>query len=131
MVTDPIADFLTIIRNGIMAGHERVNIPASKEKIRITEILKEEGYINNFKVIKDHKQGIIRIYLKYIGSKKNAILGLRRISRPGRRVHVPATNLPRVLRGMGVAIVSTNRGILTDDAARKENTGGEVLCYVW
>lgn len=131
MVTDPIADFLTIIRNGIMAGHERVNIPASKEKIRITEILKEEGYINNFKVIKDHKQGIIRIYLKYIGPKKNAILGLRRISRPGRRVHVPATTLPRVLRGMGVAIISTNRGILTDAAARKENTGGEVLCYVW
>lgn len=131
MITDPIADFLTIIRNGIMAGHERVNIPASKEKIRITEILKEEGYINNFKVIKDHKQGAIKIYLKYIGPKKNAILGLKRVSKPGRRVHLPAKELPRVLRGMGIAIVSTNRGILTDAAAREANSGGEVLCYVW
>ena len=131
MITDPIADFLTIIRNGIMAGHERVNIPASREKIRITEILKDEGYINNFKVIKDHKQGTIRIYLKYIGPKKNAILGLKRISKPGRRVHSPAKELPSVLRGMGVAIVSTNRGILTDAAAREANSGGEVLCYVW
>ncbi len=131
MITDPIADFLTIIRNGIMAGHERVNIPASKEKIRITEILKDEGYINNFKVIKDHKQGAIRIYLKYIGPKKNAILGLKRVSKPGRRVHLPAKELPSVLRGMGVAIVSTNRGILTDAAAREANSGGEVLCYVW
>ncbi len=131
MSTDPIADFLTRIRNGIMAGHERVTVPASKEKIRITEILKDEGYINNFKVIKDHKQGMIRVYLRYIAPKKSAIMGLKRISKPGRRIHVPASDLPRVLRGMGVAIVSTNRGILTDAAARKANTGGEVLCYVW
>ena len=131
MVTDPIADFLTRLRNGIQAGHERVTVPSSKEKIRITEILKEEGYINNFKVIKDHKQGQIRVYLKYLGPKKNAIMGLRRISTPGRRVHVPVKEIPRVLRGMGVAIVSTNKGILTDVAARRENTGGEVLCYIW
>jgi len=131
MITDPIADFLTIIRNGIMAGHESVNIPASKEKIRVTEILKDEGYINNFKVIKDHKQGTIRVFLKYIGPKKNAILGLKRVSKPGKRVHLPVKDLPRVLRGMGIAIISTNRGILTDSAAREANSGGEVLCYVW
>jgi len=131
MVTDPIADMLTRIRNAIMAGHERVSVPASKEKSRIADILKEEGYISNYKIIKDHKQGVIRIYLKYLGPKKNAIEGLRRISKPGRRIYVAAKELPRVLRGMGVAIVSTNKGILTDNAARQANSGGEVLCYIW
>lgn len=131
MVTDPIADLLTRLRNAIMAGHERVAIPASKTKTRIAQILKEEGYISDYSVIKDHKQGTIKIQIKYISPKKAAIEGLKRVSRPGRRVYVEATKIPRVLRGMGVAIISTNKGILTDSNARKDNCGGEVLCYVW
>lgn len=131
MTTDPIADLLTRIRNAIMAGHDRMSIPASNVKIRIAEILKEEGYINNLKVTKDHKQGTMKIYIKYHVPGQATIRGLRRISKPGRRVYVPAGELPRVLRGMGTAIISTNRGILTDVAARRQKCGGEVLCYVW
>ncbi|GMT41624.1 MAG: 30S ribosomal protein S8 [bacterium] len=131
MTTDPVADMLTRIRNAIMAGHDRVNAPASQVKIRMAEILKEEGYINNFKVVKDCKQGTIRIYLKYHAPKQAVIVGLRRISRPGRRVYVAVKEIPRVLRGIGTVIISTNKGILTDSAARSQNCGGEVLCYIW
>ncbi len=131
MVTDPIADMLTRIRNALMAGHEKTVVPSSNVKVRIAEILKEEGYISNFKVIKDHRQGMIRIYLKYIAHRKGTILGLRRMSRPGRRMYVAANKVPRVLQGMGTAIISTNKGILTDKDARKEHCGGELLCYVW
>ncbi len=131
MTTDPIADLLTRIRNAVMAGHERMSVPTSKMKIRIAEILKDEGYINNFKVTKDNKQGIMKIYIRYHAPGQAVIRGLRRISKPGRRVYVPAGELPRVLRGMGTAIVSTNKGVLTDVAARRQKCGGEVLCYIW
>ena len=131
MVTDPIADMLTRVRNGIMAGHDKVGVPASRVKTRIAEILKEEGYISNFKVTKDHKQGEISISLKWVGPRESAITGLKRVSKPGRRIYVRKDDLPRVLGGMGVAIISTSKGIVTDADARKSNSGGEVLCYVW
>jgi small subunit ribosomal protein S8 len=131
MLTDPIADMLTRVRNGIMAGHEKVEIPSSRMAEKIANILKKEGYINNFKVIKDHKQGIIKISIKWVGPKESAIQGIKRISTPGRRVYAPVSNLPRVLRGLGIAIISTNKGVLTDSEARKANCGGEVLCHVW
>lgn len=131
MVTDPISDMLTRIRNAIMAGHEKVNIPSSRVKLQIAEILEKEGYIISFKLIRDHKQGVIRIYLKWVGPKQSAITGLRRISKPGRRIYSKSDNIPRVLRGLGIAIVSTSKGILTDFEARKARSGGEILCYVW
>ncbi len=131
MVTDPIADMLTRIRNSIMAKHDKLEIPSSRVKIRLAEIMKEEGYIGGFKLIKDHKQGVIRVYLKWDSSKKPAITGLKRMSKPGRRVYSSAADLPRVLRGLGIAIISSSKGIVTDAVARKEKTGGEVLCYIW
>ena len=131
MLTDPIADMLTRVRNGIMAGHDKVDIPSSRMGEKIADILKKEGYINNFKVIKDHKQGIIKISIKWIAPKESAIQGIKRISTPGRRVYAGVTELPKVLRGLGIAIISTNQGVLTDAEARKANCGGEVLCHVW
>lgn len=131
MLTDPIADMLTRVRNGIMAGHDKVDVPSSRMGEKIAGILKKEGYISNFKVIKDHKQGIIKISIKWIGPKESAIQGIKRISTPGRRVYAPVSDLPRVLRGLGIAIISTNKGVLTDSEARKANCGGEVLCHVW
>lgn len=131
MVADPIADMLTRIRNGSMAEHEKVDIPASRLKVRVAEILKDEGFIKNFRVIEDRKQGVLRVYLKYGPGQERIITGLRRVSKPGRRHYVTAEKVPSVLGGMGVAILSTPRGVLTDRESRKSKVGGEVLCYVW
>jgi small subunit ribosomal protein S8 len=131
MVTDPIADLLARIRNGSLAEHEKVDVPASRLKIRLAEIFKDEGFIKNFRVLEDKKQGILRIYLKYGPGQERVITGLRRVSRPGRRRYVGAERIPSVLGGMGVAILSTPRGVLTDRESRKARVGGEVLCYVW
>jgi len=130
-VTDPIADMLTRIRNCSLAEHEKVDIPASKLKIRIAELLKEEGFIKNFRVIEDRKQGTLRVYLKYGPGQERVITGLRRVSKPGRRLYVGAEKIPSVLGGMGIAILSTPRGLLPDREARRQRVGGEVLCYVW
>ncbi|HPF92854.1 MAG TPA: 30S ribosomal protein S8 [Tenuifilaceae bacterium] len=132
MVTDPIADFLTRIRNAIMANHRIVEIPASNVKKEITKILFDKGYILNYKFEDDNKQGIIKIALKYHPeSKKNAIKHIERVSRPGLRKYVGVDDLPRVLNGLGVAILSTSKGVLSDKEARSQKIGGEVLCYVY
>ena len=131
-ITDPIADMLTRIRNAGNAKHESVDIPASKMKKAIAEILLNEGYIKNFQIIEDNTpQGIIRVTLKYLPGKEKAIQGLRRVSKPGLRVYAGADELPRVLKGLGIAIISTSKGIMTDKEARKANVGGEVLAFVW
>jgi small subunit ribosomal protein S8 len=131
MLTDPIADLLTRIRNGSRAEHEKVDIPSSKLKVRVAELLKDEGFIKNFRVLEDDKQGTLRVYLKYgIGTEK-VISGLVRVSTPGRRVYVTHDKIPTILGGMGVALISTSRGVLTDRDARREHVGGEVLAYVW
>ena len=129
-LTDPIADMLTRIRNANSATHEKVDIPHSKIKERIAEILKEEGYISNYKVITDGNNKNIRVYLKYAG-RERVIKGIKRISKPGRRVYSSVEEMPRVLSGLGIAIVSTSRGVVVDRVARKENIGGEVLAFVW
>ena len=129
-VTDPIADMLTRIRNAGSAKHPTVDIPASKMKKAIAGILLEEGYIKNFQLVSSGAQGVIRIALKYNGNEK-AITGLRRVSKPGLRVYVGAEEMPKVLRGLGIAIVSTSKGIMTDRKARSEHVGGEVLAFVW
>lgn len=131
MMTDPIADMLTRIRNASSAEHEKVDIPASKLKIRIAAILKEEGFIKNFRFIEDSKQGTLRVYLKYGTGNEKMISGLVRISKPGRRTYVTADRIPSVLGGVGMAILSTSKGVLTDRQSRKQKVGGEVLCYVW
>ncbi|HLC43326.1 MAG TPA: 30S ribosomal protein S8 [Methylomirabilota bacterium] len=131
MMTDPIADMLTRIRNASSAEHEKVDIPASKLKVRLAEILKAEGFIRNFRVIEDRKQGRLRIYLKYGSGNEKAISGMVRVSKPGRRVYVSHDNIPTILAGMGVAILSTPKGVMIDTASRKLKVGGEVLCYVW
>ena len=130
-ITDPIADMLTRIRNAGSARHETVDIPNSKMKKAIAEILLEEGYIKSFQLIDDGTQGIIRVTLKYLPGKEKAIQGLRRVSKPGLRVYAGADELPRVLRGLGIAIVSTSKGVMTDKAARANHVGGEVLAFVW
>jgi len=132
MVTDPIADYLTRVRNAIMANHRIVEVPASKLKMDITKILFDKGYILNYKFEEDSKQGIIKIALKYNPeSKKNAIKHIERVSRPGLRKYVGVDELPRVLNGLGIAILSTSKGVITDKEARTQNLGGEVLCYVY
>jgi small subunit ribosomal protein S8 len=131
MVTDPVADMLTRIRNGSLAEHEKVDIPSSKLRVRLAEILKEEGFIKNFRLIEDKRQGVLRVYLKYGPGQERVISGLRRVSKPGKRMYVGADRIPSVLGGMGVAILSTPRGVLTDRESRKAKVGGEVLCYVW
>ena len=130
-ITDPIADMLTRIRNANTAKHETVDIPASNMKKAIAEILNEEGYIASYQVIEDGKQGVIRIALKYGPNKEKVISGLKRVSKPGLRQYAGAEELPRVLKGLGIAIVSTSKGIMTDKAARKQNIGGEVLAFIW
>ena len=130
-VTDPIADMLTRIRNAGSARHETVDIPNSKMKKAIAEILLEEGYIKSFQLIDDGTQGIIRVTLKYLPGKEKAIQGLRRVSKPGLRVYAGAEELPQVLRGLGIAIISTSKGIMTDKKARAQHVGGEVLAFVW
>ncbi|MDR0445782.1 MAG: 30S ribosomal protein S8 [Oscillospiraceae bacterium] len=129
-VTDPIADMLTRIRNAGKAKHATVDIPASNMKKAIAEILYQEGYIKSYQIINDGAQGVIRASLKYNGSAR-AIAGLRRVSKPGLRVYAGATELPRVLRGLGIAIISTSQGVMTDKRARAANIGGEVLAFVW
>ena len=131
MVTDPIGDMLTRIRNGSLAEHEKVDIPSSKLKVRIAELLKAEGFIKNFRLIEDKRQGILRVYLKYGPGQERVITGLRRVSKPGRRLYVGADKIPSVLGGMGVAVLSTPRGVLPDREARRQRIGGEVLCFVW
>ncbi|HSL49086.1 MAG TPA: 30S ribosomal protein S8 [Candidatus Deferrimicrobiaceae bacterium] len=130
MYSDPIADFLTRIRNASRAEHEKVDIPSSKLKLRMAEILKDEGFIKNFRIIEDNKQGTLRVYLKYAGSEK-IISGIVRVSRPGRRIYVTKDKIPTILGGMGVAILSTSAGVMTDRQVRKQHLGGEVLAYVW
>ena len=130
MVTDPIADMLTRIRNAIQAKHDSVVVPSNKEKLEIARILKEEGFITDFVVDGDLKKNII-ITLKYGKNNEKVISGLKRISKPGLRVYAKADELPRVLNGLGIAIISTSKGIMTDKEARKENIGGEVLAYIW
>jgi small subunit ribosomal protein S8 len=131
MKSDPVADLLTRIRNGSRAEHEKVDVPSSKVKVRIAEILKEEGFIKNYRVLDDPKQGMLRVYLKYGPANEKVISGLVRVSKPGRRVYVTHDKVPSILAGMGVAIVSTSRGVCTDRDARKQKVGGEVLAYVW
>lgn len=131
-VTDVIGDMLTRIRNANSAKHEKVEVPSSKLKTSIAEILLKEGYIAKYEVLKDEKQGKIRIFLKYIDAKKNpVIMGLKRVSKPGLRLYYSCKDLPKVMKGLGIAIVSTSKGIMTDKAARKINIGGEVLAFVW
>ncbi len=130
-ITDPIADMLTRIRNAGSARHETVDVPNSKMKKAIAEILLEEGYIKSFQLIDDGTQGVIRITLKYLPGKEKAIQGLRRVSKPGLRVYAGADELPQVLRGLGIAIISTSKCIMTDKKARAQHVGGEVLAFVW
>ncbi len=130
-ITDPIADMLTRIRNANTAKHPTVEVPASNMKKALAEILLEEGYIQNYQVIEDGKQGIIKITLKYGANKSKVITGLKRISKPGLRVYASSDELPSVLKGLGIAIISTSKGIMTDKKARRENVGGEVLAFVW
>ena len=130
-MTDPIADMLTRIRNANTVGHETVEIPASKMKISIAEILLEEGYIKGFEVIEDNKQGIIKVEMKYGANKEKVISGIKKISKPGLKVYAKANEVPRVLNGLGIAIVSTSKGVVSDREARKLGVGGEVICYVW
>ena len=131
MMTDPIADMLTRIRNGNNAKHETVDVPASNIKKEIAKILLNEGFIKGFDVIDDGKQGIIRIQFKYEKDNQKVISGIKRISKPGLRVYVDNTEIPKVLGGIGIAILSTSKGIMTDKNARKSGIGGEVICYVW
>ncbi|MGI6452873.1 MAG: 30S ribosomal protein S8 [Syntrophomonadaceae bacterium] len=131
VMTDPIADFLTRIRNGNMVMHETVEVPSSKIKAGIAEILREEGYIKDLEYIEDGKQGIIRIYLKYGPNKERIITGIKRISKPGLRVYVKKDEIPKVLGGLGTAVLSTSKGLMTDKRARQEKIGGEVICYIW
>ena len=130
-ITDPIADMLTRIRNANSARHDTVDVPASNMKKSIAQILLDEGYIKAFQIVEDGTQGIIRIALKYNAGKEKVISGLRRVSKPGLRVYVGADELPQVLRGLGIAIVSTSKGVMTDKAARAAHVGGEVLAFIW
>jgi small subunit ribosomal protein S8 len=131
MNTDPIADMLTRIRNANTVGHETVEIPASNIKKSIAEILLEEGYINGYEVIEDNKQGIIKVQMKYGAGKERVITGIKRISKPGLKVYAKANEVPRVLGGLGIAIISTSKGVVSDKQARALGIGGEVVCYVW
>ena len=130
-ITDPVADMLTRIRNANTAKHEKVDVPASNLKKAIAQILLDEGYIKSYEVVDDGTQGIIRITLKYLAGKEKVISGLRRVSKPGLRVYAGADELPRVLKGLGIAIISTSKGVMTDKKARANHVGGEVLAFVW
>lgn len=130
-ITDPIADMLTRIRNANSAKHESVDIPASNMKKAIAQILVDEGYVKGFKIVDDGKQGMIRMTLKYGENKSQVITGLRRVSKPGLRIYSDVEDMPKVMKGLGIAIVSTSKGVMTDRQARKENVGGEVLAFIW
>jgi small subunit ribosomal protein S8 len=130
-MTDPIADMLTRIRNANMVKHQKVDIPSSTLKVNLATVLKQEGFIKNYKVISDNLQGVLRVYLKYIDEKDPVINEIKRISKPGGRVYVKSEDIPVVKSGLGVAILSTSKGVITDSAARKAGVGGEILCTVW
>lgn len=131
VMTDPIADYLTRIRNANMVKHESLEIPASNIKKSMTEILKNEGFIKDYEVIEDNKQNVIRVFLKYGKDQQRVISGLKRISRPGLRSYVDSDNVPKVLNGLGIAILSTSKGVITDKEARAQHVGGEVIAYIW
>ncbi|WP_026907487.1 30S ribosomal protein S8 [Paucisalibacillus globulus] len=131
VMTDPIADMLTRIRNANMVKHEKLELPASKIKTEVADILKREGFVRDYEVIEDNKQGILRLFLKYGANEERVITGIKRISKPGLRVYAKADEVPRVLNGLGIAIVSTSKGVLSDKEARSQAVGGEVLAYVW
>lgn len=131
VMTDPIADMLTRIRNANMVKHEKLELPASTMKKEIADILKREGFVSDYELVEDNKQGILRIFLKYGVNEERVITGIKRISKPGRRVYAKATEVPRVLNGLGIAIVSTSKGVLSDKEARAQAVGGEVIAYVW
>lgn len=130
MLTDPVADMLTRIRNATRIKAEKVDIPISKMKLEIAKILKEEGFIRAYKILKDKRQGILRVIPKYVDNE-SVILGLKKVSKPGRRVYVGSREIPRVIGGLGVAILTTSKGVLSDKVCRREGIGGEVICYVW
>ncbi len=130
-MTDPIADMLTRIRNANMVKHEKLELPASKMKKEVADILKREGFVSDYELVEDSKQGILRIFLKYGVNEERVITGIKRISKPGLRVYAKANEVPRVLNGLGIAIVSTSRGVLSDKEARSQAVGGEVIAYVW
>lgn len=130
-ITDTIADMLTRIRNALSAKHDSVDVPASKMKKTIAQILLDEGYIKSFQIIEDGKQGIIRIQLKYGANKTPVITGLRRVSKPGLRIYTSCEEMPKVMKGLGIALISTSKGIMTDKEARKANIGGEILAFIW
>ena len=130
-ITDTIADMLTRIRNASSARHETVDIPASNMKKSIAQILVDEGFVKSFQVVEDGKQGVIRMTLKYVDGKTPVLTGLRRVSKPGLRIYSNCEDMPKVMKGLGIAIVSTSKGVMTDKKARKENVGGEVLAFVW
>lgn len=131
VMTDPIADMLARIRNANVVRHEKLDIPSSKLKAEIADILKREGYVRDYEVIQDNKQGILRIFLKYGANNERVITGLKRISKPGLRVYAKADEVPKVLNGLGTAVVSTSKGVLSDKEARAQAVGGEVLAYIW
>jgi small subunit ribosomal protein S8 len=130
-VSDPVADFLTCVRNAIRAKHRKVDIPASRVKTELSKVLLRERYINNFKVIEDSRQGVLRIYLKYSADDQSVITNIKRVSTPGRRVYVGKDRIPRVMGGLGNSILSTSRGLMTDREAREAGLGGELVCQVW
>jgi len=130
-VSDPVADFITCIRNAIQARHRKVDAPSSQLKQEIAKVLLRERFINNFKVIEDDRQGVLRVYLKYSGEDQSVITGVKRVSKPGRRVYVGKDRIPRVMGGLGISVVSTSRGLMTDREARDAGLGGEVVCQVW
>lgn len=131
MLTDPIADMLTRLRNAALIKAEKVDIPASRMKLEIAKILKEEGFIRAYKILKDKKQGILRVTLKYAPDSQPVLSGLKRISKPGRRVYADKDSIPMVMGGVGISVLSTSRGVLGDKACRRDKVGGEVLCYIW
>lgn len=131
VMTDPIADMLTRIRNANMVRHEKLELPASKVKKEVADILKREGFVRDYEFVEDNKQGVLRIFLKYGANEERVITGLKRISKPGLRVYAKADEVPKVLNGLGIAIVSTSKGVLSDKEAREQAIGGEVLAYIW
>ncbi len=131
MLTDPIADMLTRVRNAVLIKAEKVDIPASRMKLEIAKILKEEGFIRAYKILKDKKQGVLRITLKYAPDNQAVLSGLKRISKPGRRVYANKDAIPMVMGGVGISVLSTSRGVLGDKTCRRDKVGGEVLCYIW
>jgi small subunit ribosomal protein S8 len=130
MLTDPIADMLTRIRNAVRTKAEKVDIPASRMKVEVARILKEEGFVKTYKILRDKRQGILRVIPRYVESE-SVISGLKRVSKPGRRVYVGKKEVPKVMGGVGIAILTTSKGVLSDKASRREGVGGEVICYVW